>query len=326
MKFLKPSRLKEGDTVAVLSPSKGLPSNYPQVYELGIRNLEEKFGLKVKEYQTARADRDFLYNNPMRRAEDVNKAFEDKEVKGIIASIGGEESVRILPYLNRKAIQANPKILMGFSDITTLLTYCNELGLVTFYGPMVMAGFSQIDSLPAKFTYHVRQMLFRPKSALEYEPYEVYSEGYPEWALEENLGKVKATKRSSGWNWLQGRSVVQGELFGGCIEVLEWMKGTEFWPRPDFWKGKILFFETSEEIPSVLHVERWLRNYGVQRMFEKVRGILFGRARGYSDEEKRELDQAIVSVVAKEFGRPELPVVSNIDFGHTDPNSYYPWA
>lgn len=324
MRFVKPSRLKEGDTVAVLSPSKGLPAKYPDTYELGLRMLRERFGLKVKEYTTARADSEFLYNNPKKRADDVNTAFKDKDVEGVICSIGGDESVRILPFLNRRAIETNPKILMGFSDITTLLTYCNQLGLVTFYGPMIMAGFSQIESLPATFTEHVKEMLFRPKPTLEYHPYEEYSEGYPDWALKENLGKVKPTQKSSDWRWLQGRSVVQGELFGGCIEVLEWIKGTEFWPRPDFWRGKIVFFETSEEVPPVLHVGRWLRNYGVQGVFEKAGGILFGRARGYSEEQKKELDHDIVAVVAKEFGRPDLPVVSNIDFGHTDPQLILP--
>ncbi len=324
MKFTKPFRLKEGDTVAVLSPSKGLPSKYPEVYGLGVRNLEDKFGLKVKEYPATRADRDFLYNNPKLRAEDVNRAFEDREVMAIIASIGGDESVRILPYLNRKAIEANPKILMGFSDITTLLTFCNQLGLVVFYGPMIMAGFSQIDSLPARFADHVREMLFSSRAGYEYGPYEEYSEGYPDWSVKENLGKVKPTEKSSGWKWLQGKSVVQGELFGGCIEVLEWMKGTEYWPEPDFWKGKILFFETSEEVPPSQHVRRWLRNYGVQGVFQKARGVLFGRARGYSDLEKKELDEAIVSVVAKEFGRPEMPIISNMDFGHTDPQFILP--
>lgn len=324
MKFVKPSRLKEGDTLAVLSPSKGLPSKYPQVYKLGLKTIEEKFNLKVKEYPTARADRDFLYKNPAKRAEDVNKAFENKEVKAVIASIGGDESVRILPHLNQKTIAANPKIVMGFSDITTLLTHVNQLGLVTFYVPMIMAGFSQIDSLPGKFTDHVRGMLFKPNVSYQYEPYEDYSEGYPDWALEENLGKVNPAKKSTGWNWLQGKSVVQGELFGGCIEVLEWMKGTEFWPGSDFWEGKILFFETSEEVPPPLHVTRWLRNYGVQGVFEKSRGILFGRARGYSDQEKKKLDEAIVSVVSKEFDRPDLPIVSNMDFGHTDPQLILP--
>ncbi len=324
MRFVRPPRLKEGDTAAVLSPSKGVPSLFPDVYELGLRNLSDRFGLRVKEYPTARASIDFLYDNPKVRADDVNNAFEDEEVSAIIASIGGDESVRILPYLNRKAIRANPKILMGYSDTTTLLCFCNQLGLVTFHGPSVMKGLSQIESLSRGFVSHIRDMLFTPKARYDYQPYEEYSEGYPEWGERGNLGKVNPTQKASGWNWLQGTSVARGELFGGNIEVLEWMKGTAFWPRPDFWRGKILFFETSEEVPPPLHVERWLRNYGVQGAFDRANGLLFGRARGYSDELKKKLETVIVKVVAKEFGKPELPIVSNMDFGHTDPQLILP--
>ncbi len=310
--------------MAILSPSKGVPSEFPDVYELGLRNLREKFGLKIKEYPTARASIDFLYDNPKIRAQDVNNAFEEQEVSAIVASIGGDESVRILPYLNKKAIRSNPKILMGYSDITTLLCSINQLGLVTFHGPSVMAGLSQIESLPLGFVNHVKEMLFTPKATYDYQPYEEYSEGYPEWGEIANLGKVNSKKRASGWNWLQGTTVARGELFGGNIEVLGWMNGTAFWPRPDFWQGKIVFLETSEEVPTPLHIERWLRNYGVQGVFGRAKGLLFGRARGFSDEEKKKLDAVIVKIVAREFGKPELPIVSNMDFGHTDPQLILP--
>ena len=107
---------------------------------------------------------------------------------------------------------------------------------------------------------------------------------------------------------------VRGDLFGGCIEVLEFLKATDFWPPKNFWNGKILFLETSEEKPPINNVKRMLRNYGVQGVFEKISAILFGRARDYTDEEKDQLDKMIVRVVAREFGQKDLMIVSNIDF------------
>lgn len=324
MRFAKPSRLMEGDTVAVVSPSSGLPSMFPRVYELGIRMLEQRLGLRVKEYPTARADSDFLYRNPRTRAEDVNKAFGDPDVKAIIASIGGDDSIRTLPYLDKEAIESNPKILMGYSDTTTLLSYCNQVGLVTFHGPSVMAGLSQMESLPPSFTSHIKEMLFHANPTYQYRPYEAYSEGYPHWSKMENLGKVNESKKNPSWNWLQGESRVEGELFGGNIEILEWTRGTEFWPGPDFWQGKILFLETSEEKPPPVYVKRWLRNFGIQGLLDRIGGILIGRARDYSDEEKKKLDSGILSVVKDEFDKPDLSVVTNLDFGHTDPQFIIP--
>jgi len=224
--------------VAVLSPSKGLPSIFPHVYELGVRNLERKFGLIVKEYPSTTADLTTLYQNPKMRADDVNDAFANEGVKAIIASIGGDESVRILPYLDHEVIRDHPKILMGYSDITTLLTYCARLGLVAFHGPAIMAGFSQLENLPKAFTDHITEILFNPQPTYDYHPYNAYSDGYPDWADATNLGKVKEPKSNSGWVWLQGNSTVNGQLFGGCIEVLEFMKATRYWPSPDFLEGK----------------------------------------------------------------------------------------
>ncbi len=302
----------------------GRPGKISLCLRAGVRNLEANFDLHVKEYPTTRADPDLLHENPKIRADDVNSAFSDREVAGIISSIGGEDSIRILPYLNRDTIRSNPKILMGYSDTTTLLAYCNQLGLVTFHGPSIMAGFSQMENFPATFTTHVAEMLFHPKPSHQYSQFEVWSDGYPDWAEAGNIGKLNPAHKSDGWKWQQGTSLAKGELFGGDIEVLEWLKGTEFWPSPDFWKDKILFLETSEEKPSRAYIRRCLRNYGVQGIFEKITGLLFGRARDYSDEEKKALDENIAAVVAGEFRRRDLPIVTNMDFGHTDPQFILP--
>lgn len=115
MQKLKPNRLQKGDTVAIVSPSLGLPSIFPLIYESGLKALEN-LGLKIKEYPSVRKEMDFLYRNPEFRAKDINEAFADPEVKAIIASIGGDDSVRILPFLDLELIKKNPKMIMGYSD------------------------------------------------------------------------------------------------------------------------------------------------------------------------------------------------------------------
>lgn len=323
MSFVKPDRLKQGDTIAIVSPSWGGPSVFPHIYENGLKLLKE-FGLKVKEYPTARAEADYLRANPQMRAKDINDAFEDSEVKAIFTSIGGDDSVRILPYLDKGKIQSNAKLLIGYSDTTNLHVFCNQLGLVTYYGPSIMAGFSQVDSLPKNFKEHLRYMLFDAESDYEYAAYDEYCDGYPDWSNKENTGKVNTLKKNNGWRWLQGNDKVQGELFGGCMEVLNMMKATPFWPSQDFWSDKIFFLETSEEKPSLHQVDHELRNYGAQGVFDRISGLLIARPRDYSLEEKQELDRVVVSIVTKEFGKKELPIVSNMDFGHTDPQFILP--
>lgn len=321
--MIKPKKLKPGDAVAIVSPSWGGPSVFPHIYENGLKILQE-WGLKIKEFPTARMNAAFTRANPQVRAKDINDTFADPKVKAVFASIGGDDSVRILPFLNKKVIAENPKILMGYSDTSTLHVFANQLGLVTFYGPAIMAGFSQMKSLPESFKSHVRKILFEPKKIYEYQPYEKYCDGYPDWANKDNLGKVNPMKSDDGWHWLQGNGQVQGELFGGCIEVLEMMKATDFWPSQDFWEDKIFFLETSEKKPSIHYIDHVLRNYGMLGVFDKISGFIFSRARDYSDKEKKELEEKIILIVAKEFGKPDLPTVANFDVGHTDPQLVLP--
>lgn len=319
----KPSKLHRGDVIGIVSPSWGGPSVFPHIYENGLKNLKA-LGFEVKEFPTARGNAKYQYQNPKVRAEDVNAAFADKEVKGIITTIGGDDSVRILPFLNKETIANNPKFFMGYSDTTILTTFCNKLGLVTFNGPSIMAGFSQMEAVDASFKKHLEDFLFGEFSNYEYKPYEHYSNNYPSWKDETNTGKVSEPVKTTGWQWLQGNTIAEGELFGGNIEVLEFIKGTDYWFDKDFWNEKILFFENSEDKPTVSQVKFMLRNYGTQGIYDKVKAVLFGRARDYSDEEKKELDTTLINVIGFEFGKPELPIISNMDFGHTDPQIIIP--
>lgn len=323
MNTIKPPQLKKGDTVAIVSPSWGGPSIFPHIYESGLNTLKE-LGLNIKEYPSARQNADFLASHPEFRAKDINDAFADTEVCAIIASIGGNDSVKILPFLNAEIIKNNPKIILGYSDTTTLLAYINQLGLVTYHGPAVMAGFSQWHDFDKLFSAHITTFLFENPKQYAYQPYHSYSNGYADWSNPANTGKTNERIENKGWNWLQGNGRAEGELFGGCIEVLEFIKGTEFWPNKQFWQNKILFLETSEEKPSVDQVTSILQEYGSQGIFDSITGLLIGRARDYSDEEKKELDEAILSVVKKEYNNTALPIVTNMDFGHTDPQWILP--
>jgi muramoyltetrapeptide carboxypeptidase LdcA involved in peptidoglycan recycling len=320
--YRKPARLVEGAVVAVLSTSWGGPHEYPHVFEAGVRTLTERFGLQIREYPTTRTSPSVLAANPRARAHDLNAAFADSSVQVIIASIGGNDSARILEHLDPEIIRANPKIFMGYSDTTAQLVYCHQLGMVCFNGPCVMAGFAQIGNFP-EAEAHIRSMLFEPSSSFHYQPYPAWVDSYPDWT-NGNASEIGSLQRHDGWHWLNAAGKRRGRLFGGCIEVLEFLKGTRFWPHEDFWNDRILFLETSEDKPSVDQVRAWLFNYGVQGVFNHLSALLIGRARGYTDEEKAALDVAVLNTVVDQFGGHEVNIVTNMDFGHTDPQWILP--
>lgn len=324
MPKIKPPALKPGNTIAVLSPSWGGPASFAHIYENGLKKLRD-LGFNIKEYPTARMDQSILVRNPKLRAKDINDAFADREVNGIIATIGGEDSIRILPHVDQKIILKNPKVIMGFSDTTTILAYLNQLGLVTFHGPSIMAGISQMNKLPKNFADHFKKFFFFKYQSLVYKKYSQYCDGYPNWQETKSTGKINPLiKNTDGWHWLQGKKTVKGELFGGCIEVLEKMRGTKFWPDQNFWNNKILILETSEEKPLVDTAKSYLMNYARSGIFNRISAILFGRARDYTDAEKKELDLSLISIVRKNSDNHDLAIVTNMDFGHTDPQLILP--
>jgi muramoyltetrapeptide carboxypeptidase LdcA involved in peptidoglycan recycling len=252
----------------------------------------------------------------------MNAAFADTSVRAIFASIGGEDSARILAHLDPDLIRANPKIVMGFSDTTAPLVYCHQLGMVTFNGPSVMAGFAQLGYFPAAEA-HIRSMLFEPSSSLRYEPHTEWIDSYADWN-DGSSSEIGTRRPHDGWHWLNPVGTRRGRLFGGCIEVLEFLKGTRYWPAEGFWQDRILFLETSEDKPTVDQVRAWLFNYGIQGAFDSLAALLVGRARGYTDDEKAELDDAILGTVVGQFGGHDVSIVTNMDFGHTDPQWILP--
>jgi muramoyltetrapeptide carboxypeptidase LdcA involved in peptidoglycan recycling len=321
--MIKVRKLKKGSKIAIISPSNGLPYKYPDIYRLGLKNMRDYFGFEIEEYPTANMDGRSLYLNPKLRADDINRAFEDDTIDGIICSIGGYESVRILEYLDVNKIIENPKLIMGFSDAAAFISYLNYKGLVTFYGPSVMAGFAQMRSLPEKFRNHVNDILINDKIPYNYTPYEKWTNGYKDWNDKKTLGECTEFYQNTGFKVLQGKEDAEGYLWGGCIEVLEFLKGTKFWPDSSFWNDKILIFETSEEKPLPDKVGYMLRNYGTQGILNKVKGIIFGRPKDYSPQETEELIRIIADILNIEY-KTDMPVFFNVDFGHTDPKLILP--
>ncbi len=321
---MKTPVLKIGATVAIVTPSWAGPNSFPQVFDLGIERLKSVFGLNVKELPSTRASKERLYNDPKLRAEDIMSAFEDPEVSLVIASIGGNDSIRILPHLDISRLTKNPKMFMGFSDSTTLLTFLNQQGLITLHGPSVMAGFAEPGKLQQEFIDHVHNFLFEPWESFEYKPFKTWTEDKASWKDQDFFKKIKEYHENEGWRVIQGHGEHSGKLYGGNLEILEMTKGTKFMENTEHLKGTFLFLETSEEKPSISYITYALRSMGVRGVFNSISGILFGRAKDYSPEEKEEIYKTIKKVISQEFNKTDLPIVVNMDFGHTQPQWILP--
>ena len=143
--MIKPKMLNKGDKIAIVSLSWGGLGDEKLIhkYYIAKERLENEFGLEVVAMPNALKGSEFVYNHPELRAKDLMDAFMDESIKGIFCAIGGDDSIRMLPYINYEIIKNNPKIFMGYSDTTVSHFMLNKAGLVSFYGPSIMCEFGE---------------------------------------------------------------------------------------------------------------------------------------------------------------------------------------
>ncbi len=325
--LVKPKRLCTGDTVAVISPSWGGPASFPHRYDAGKRALEEKFGLNLVEMPNALRDAQWIDANPKARADDLMQAFEDASIKAVVASIGGDDAIRLVPHIDLSVIQDNPKIFVGYSDPTVLHFGCLKAGVGSLHGPTVMSGFAENGGMSALTETSFRRAAFNAEviGAMEANRGGWTTE-LLDWADPDNQSRSRRRMPSTGAKLLQGSGCVRGRLIGGCAEVLEMLKGSDWWPEPSYWDKCILFYETSEEAPSSGHVLRWLRNFHAQGILSRLSGLILGRAGGQMDEAQRTAQHAAVVRAFEEAGLSSLPILADLDIGHTDPIATIPYG
>jgi muramoyltetrapeptide carboxypeptidase LdcA involved in peptidoglycan recycling len=171
----------------------------------------------------------------------------------------------------------------------------------------------------------VHKTLFSSEAVGEVKPSESWTVEHMDWADPANQQVKRNLTPSIGWKFLQGTGIRRGHLVGGCIEVFDWARGTELFP--DHWQDAILFLETSEEAPPPEMVARTLRVFAAMGILSQLSGILFGRPGGQVPPDRfTEYDKAILKVVNEEEGLTGLPIITNMDFGHTSPMFVLPYG
>jgi muramoyltetrapeptide carboxypeptidase LdcA involved in peptidoglycan recycling len=320
---LVPKKLCKGDKIAVVSLSWGGLGDEKLIhkYYIAKERLENDFGLEVVPMPNALKGSEYIYNHPEERAKDLMDAFKDKDIKGIICAIGGDDSVRILPYIDYEIIRNNPKIFMGYSDTTVNHFIMNKAGVVSYYGPCIMSEFGEYTKMFDYTINAVNSILFNDSKNLEIKSSPIWSDDFIGWDESNINKKLKEKKEEHGYEVLQGNGVVRGSLLGGCLDVFPMIIGTEIWPNIEEWKDKILLIETSEDEPNPEYVLWYLRGLGAQKIFDVIKGIVVGKPHmeKYYDEYKE-----VICKVLKEFKKENLPVIYNVNIGHTDPVGILP--
>ena len=284
-KIIKPKRLKKGDTVAIIAPSSGADDGQ---FAKAIQNMID-LGFKPKLGKYAKEINGFLAGTDAQRVEDIHWAFSNKEIDAVWCVRGGYGLSRILPQIDYALIKKNPKVFIGYSDITALhLAIHQNTGLVTFHGPVASSTYSDYPKM------HVVHALMTPvvPDKIELSP--------------DNVANTKLLFKTQTIT----KGTARGKLIGGNLSLLTALAGTPYALRNT--KGKILFTEDVGEKP-----------YRIDRMFTQLKQSvnlreLAGIALGIFAEcdTPDDKSQTVIDVVKDQLGNLGIPVIYGLSFGH----------
>lgn len=314
--LIVPSKIKKGDTVAFISISGGRAGDADMLprYNIGKKRFEEKYGVKVIQTPNALKGSEYLYKHPEKRAEDLMWAMKNPSIKGIICNMGGDDSYRVLPYIDLKVIHDNPKVFMGYSDIVTWIAVFAAAGVRAYYGPNVLTPIAQPGSLDKYTEEAIRKTLFSTEKIGKVEPCSKYTS--IEW---ENL-ETKDIEwiDNTGYKILQGTGKVQGNLISVCGGPLLQIMGTDYFPSNDMWENSVIAIEHGTlTYGSVLAGLHQLRTFAAAGVFDKAKAIITGPL----DEEA---ERTILQVINNEVHRKDIVILENVDFIHRTPMTVLP--
>lgn len=321
--FRKPKSLVKGDTIAIVSPSGCAGALFPHRVERGLQSLRD-LGFNPVVYPSVNKNFHGSAGPPEERAEDLHRAFADDRIHAIIATTGGLSLNEVLPLLDFEMIAAHPKIFCGYSDNTLLhcaLTRCARM--VSFYGPCLLTQFAEY---PAPLSYTVDHFLTAVSTDVTQRNIQASDEWTDEildWRQKLDLTRSRNMRQAERSHvWLH-RGRATGLLTGGCLYSLLQVKGTEF--DLDY-EGRILLLDVPPNSDNfakgqaLSYVASQMADLKLAGVFSKIRGLLIGRAFGYTDQQHEEFRQEVLRQIAG-F---DFPVLCNVNIGHTDPITTVP--
>lgn len=294
MKIIKPKKLKKGDLIGVISPASS-PNELERI-EKGVKYLEG-LGYKVEVGKNVGKVHGYLAGTDEERLEDLHSMFSNKNVKAIFNVRGGYGSGRLLDKINYGLIKRNPKIFVGYSDITALqMAFLKKTGLVTFAGPMVAVDFASDNVDP--FT----------------------EENF--WKIitsSKKIGKINNPNSEKFYTLTKGRG--EGNLLGGNLALLISLMGTDY--QPNF-NNSVLLLEDIGEDP--YRIDRMFYQLKYAKVFSKINGIILGRFVDCYIKDKEQPSLTLNDVISDYLEELKIPVIYNVKHGHIKENLTIPWG
>jgi muramoyltetrapeptide carboxypeptidase LdcA involved in peptidoglycan recycling len=328
--LVHPPKVSPGDRVAVLSPSFAAPAVAPAVHEQAMERIRDVLGLEPVEYPTTRR----LGATPEDRAADLNAAFGDPSIRAVLATIGGDDQITVIPHLDPDLVRADPKPFLGYSDNTNLLSWLWTNGVASFHGGSTQV---QLGPGPGPDDVHLRSLraalldggrleLTEPGAS------EDYGRDWQDPAALTSYGDREATEP---WTWAGPERTVTGPTWGGCIEVVQWVLSAGRFPAdPSRLEGGVLLLESSEDLIPANEFGYITRSLGERGLLAAVDAVVVARPAASDRLQPRKPEQRTahraeqrdVALATIARYNPDAVVVVGVPFGHTRPQWVLPYG
>lgn len=312
---IKPKPLKKGDTIGVFTPSTPGYIINQGLFENGIKVLQSLgFNVKQGNLTENKASQGYRSGTPKDRANEFMELIVDPEIDGLISTIGGYNSSSLIPYLDFDLVKKNPKVVCGYSDISSLhLALLHYTGLSTFYGPSLM---TWIGEYPEGEIDTINNFLNAVTNRVEYPlkltPPLKWSNHRRRWDNEDWKYQQRQWKSNEGWRSLR-KGLITAPIIISNLSTLVAAAGTPYFPSL---KNKILLIE--EETTSLALEERHLRHLELMGIFDQISGLLISKPENLDiSDAPFSYDQLILEILD---GHGNYPIASNFDCGHTVPS------
>ena len=329
-----PPPVSRGGQVAIIAPASGGAAGAKHIFKLGLDRLAETFAVEPIVHPTARQSDDFLRSHPRARAAAVHEAFRDPDIEGVMATIGGDDQLRVLKHLDPAVLRSNPTRFYGLSDNANLSLYLATHGIGSYYGAQLMTELAVPGPLPEYTEMWLRRALFE-ETLGKLEPPERWTDMTVGWhrPAEEFATTDPGYQSTNGWEFAGSNQQVSGPVWGGCLSIVEWqLSADRYLPAPERLDGAILALETSETLPKPSDVGGALCAMGERGLLERFAGVLVARPatetwqQSRTDDEReryRSLQREAVREQVERYA-PDAPIVFDLDFGHTNPTAPIP--
>ena len=305
--MILPKKIKKGDAIGIVSTSYPYGTLLKNRVERAIKNIES-IGFKVIVGDSVFKKTGYTSGSAKERADDVNKMFANKNVRAIICLNGGSTTNQILPHIDYNLIKKNPKIIVGSSDLTSILLAINKkTGLVTFHGPMIIPQFGEFPNILQYSLDSFLDTLARGNDQ-RIVPSKEWTDEFLDGTKGED-NRPREMRPNNSYEFIK-EGKAEGVLVGGNLRIITGLAGTRYFP--DF-KEAIFFWEDASV--GIDEIDRNLTHLEMLDVFNKIKGMVVGRILALKEKD----GVKISDLLKQKFSQYKFPIIIGADFGHTDP-------